>query len=318
MSAQGLLPAYLVVGEDKLKRKTVLDRLRGRLNEGLIAFNLDERKASPDLDPTELAVSLSTLPVGDAFRLVIVHDAHLLAKAVSETIVSYLRNPNPDCVLCVVADKLAKNTRLYKALAGVGKSSVIECPVIAPRNLTAHVAKHARALRINIDQAAVRELVSRVGDDTLLLDRQLRTLGAQFPSQRIGVAEVEANVARTAEVKPWEFIDCVAAGDARRAFELLNHMQNPSYVALLTLLTRLVRELVAAKALAARGQSGRLAAELGKQDWQVKSHARDQRRFTMAQLESCLAACATCERELKSGTDDVGAFTRLVITLCRP
>lgn len=319
MAAPKLLAAYLIVGGDQLKRETAMSRLKARMDPGLAAFNLDERTASADLDPTDIAISLNTLPMGDGFRLVLLHDANKLPKPVSETIISYLENPNPGCVLCLDCETLAKNTRLYKAVARVGKRSVIDCTPIKARDLPAYLIKHAAAKGLSLDARAAAELISRVGDNTTLLDRQLTTLGEVCATPGIiTVQDVENNVARTAEVKPWEFLDKVAAGDKRRAIELYRHMQNPSHIALLTLLTRRVRELVCARALADRGQANRLAAELGKQAWQVRSVSQAARRFSMTQLQSCLASCAKCERDLKSGADGETTFLRLVLTICDP
>ena len=92
-AAPALLPAYLVVGGDQLKRETATKRLKARLDQAMAVFNLDERTASDNIDPTDIAISLNTLAVGDGFRLVLLHDANLLPKAVQETIISYLDNP---------------------------------------------------------------------------------------------------------------------------------------------------------------------------------------------------------------------------------
>jgi DNA polymerase-3 subunit delta len=314
-----LLPAYLVVGADQLKRETAVTRLKARLDQGLAAFNLDERTASSDMDPTDIAISLNTLPLGESFRLVLIHDANKLPKPVSETIVSYLTNPNPGCVLCLVAETLAKNTRLYKAVAKVGKRSVIDCTPLKTRDLPSYLMKHAQAMGIMLDARAAAELVSRVGESTVLLDQQLKTL-REICAQtgRIELRDVETHVARTAEVKPWEFLDKVASGDSRRALELYRHMQNPSHLALLTLIVRRVRELICARSLMDRGQERGVAQALGRQEWQVRSVVQAARRFSVSQLVDVLAACATCERELKGGADGETSFLRLVLFICNP
>ena len=318
MKQNKLLPAYLVVGEDQLKRETAVSRLKARVDDGFAAFNIDERTAAPDLNPTDVAISLNTLPVGSGFRLVLVHDANRLPKAVSETIISYLENPNPECVLCLVATALAANTRLYKAVARVGKSSVIKCAPLSARELPAYVIKHAAAKGLVIDASAARELISRVGEDTVMLDRQLDTLKDTCQNAgRITLADVESCVARTAEVKPWEFLDAVSAGNATRALELYRHMQNPSHLALLSLLTRRVRELICARSLIDRGNAAGVAKELGRQAWQVRSVVQSARRFTPERLSQCLAKCAECERALKSGSDAQTSFVDLVIYISR-
>lgn len=315
MAGSGLLPAYLIVGVDQLKRETAMRRLKGRLEQGLEAFNLDERTAGPGIEPAELLTSLNTLPMGSGFRLVLIHEADKLAKPVSEAIISYLGNPNPDCVLCLEAESLSKGTRLYKALAKVGRQSVITCDAIKPRDLPAYVVKLAKSLGISIDQRAAQELVSRAGEDTTLLERTIRSLGEQCGAT-IRLADVEQNVARTAEVKPWEFLDKASAGDARRALELYRHMQNPSHLALVSLLTRRVRDLICARSLYDRGQQSQIASALGRQEWQVRNLVQSARRYTPEQLKACLEACATCERELKGGVDGEASFIKLVLFIC--
>ena len=83
MAQRTLLPAYLIVGEDELKSRTALARLKGRLDEGLAAFNLDEHAASSALEAQAVLISLNTLPVGDGFRLVVIERAERISKAVS-------------------------------------------------------------------------------------------------------------------------------------------------------------------------------------------------------------------------------------------
>ena len=152
-----------------------------------------------------------------------------------------------------------------------------------------------------------------------MLDRQLSTLTELCGGTgRITVADVEAYVTRTAEVKPWEFLDKVAAGDVVRALELYRHMQNPSHIALLSLLTRRVRELICARSFMDRGQTAHIASELGRQEWQVRSVVQSARRFTAEQLSQCLMRCAQCERELKSGSDAETSFVGLVLFICSP
>ncbi len=52
MASAKLLPAYLVVGPDEVKRTAAQDRLKARLEaSGLAAFNLDERDMTKPQEP---------------------------------------------------------------------------------------------------------------------------------------------------------------------------------------------------------------------------------------------------------------------------
>ena len=316
-TTSGLLPAYLIVGADDLKRRQATTRLKGRLDQSFSAFNLDEHVAASDLEAQDIISSLNTLPLGDAFRLVMIERADKLPKPVSEAIIVYLKDPNPACVLCLVAESLPKNTRIYKAVAKVGNKAIVDCPPKKRWELPPLVVRMARAYGVTMDQNAATELVSRVGESTTMLDAQLKVLSEYCRDAGvITVADVERHVVRTAEVKPWDFLDAVSQRDAAKALTLYRLMQNPSQVALCSLLTGRLRELICAKALDARGQGSALASELGKQAWQVKNHLGWSRRFAAGALERGLIACAQCERALKSGSDPDVTFTELVVTVC--
>lgn len=314
-----LLPAYLIVGADELKRDAAVRRLRSHVPADMADFNLDELDGASLEEPGQLISSAQTMPFCADFRLVIVNGAGELAKPVSEAVVSYLADPNPQCVLCLVAEKLAKNTRLYKAVAKVGPHSVIDCAPLKRWELPPYVAKLAQKRGLSMDNAAAQELVERVGESTVALDNQIATL-AQLVGDagRITLADVEANVAQIAEVSPWAFADAVCERNAPRAMEMLNLMKAPSLVFLHSVLVGRLRELICAKSLDARGAAGGLARELGRQSWQVKNHVRWSRAFGEEELVELLGQAAVCERALKGSQDSEAAFARFVLAMASP
>lgn len=311
-----LLPAYLIVGADELKRDAAVRRLRSHVPADMADFNLDELDGASLEEPGQLISSAQTMPFCADFRLVIVNAAGELAKPVSEAVVSYLADPNPQCVLCLVAEKLAKNTRLYKAVAKVGPRSVIDCAPLKRWELPPYVVKLAQKRGLSMDNAAAQELVERVGESTVALDNQIATL-AQLVGDagRITLADVEANVAQIAEVSPWAFADAVCERNAPRAMEMLNLMKAPSLVFLHSVLVGRLRELICAKSLDARGAASGLARELGRQSWQVKNHVRWSRAFGEEELVELLGQAAVCERALKGSQDSEAAFARFVLAM---
>ena len=314
-----LLPAYLIVGADELKRDAAVRRLRSHVPADMADFNLDELDGASLEEPGQLISSAQTMPFCADFRLVIVNGAGELAKPVSEAVVSYLADPNPQCVLCLVAEKLAKNTRLYKAVAKVGPHSVIDCTPLRRWELPPYVVKLAQKRGLSMDNAAAQELVERVGESTVALDNQIATL-AQLVGDagRITLADVEANVAQIAEVSPWAFADAVCERNAPRAMEMLNLMKAPSLVLLHSVLVGRLRELICAKSLDARGAASGLARELGRQSWQVKNHVRWSRAFGEEELVELLGQAAVCERALKGSQDSEAAFARFVLAMASP
>ena len=320
MAETNLLPAYLVNGEDELKRETVLKRLRARMDKlGDMDFNSDAFDGETALGG-DIVAACNTMPFAAEARLVVVRNADALKKADSEALVEYLAEPSSTTVLAVVARKLAKNTRLYKALAAMGKQAVIDCTPKKAYELPKTVRGMAVSHGITMSDAGARRLVELVGENTVHLDAEIKKLAlAHAGGQPIGPAEVEALVTRSAEVKPWDFTAAFAARDTAECVNLLGKMESASPYALIGMCVTRLRELIAAHALAARGQGGakELAAYLKQPEWRVKNHPAWARRWTAGELRRALITARDAERAMKSGTDPHDAFKDWMLSVLR-
>ena len=307
--SQKLLPAYLAVGEDALKRRTVLERLRKRVAEyGDLEFNHDEFDGDR-ASGSDIAVACNTLPFASEIRLVEVARAEKLGKQDADVVCAYLAAPNESTVLVLSAEKLAKNTRLYKAVAAIGKTAVIDCAPMKRYELVRALRSMAVGHGITMTESAAEMLVSYVGEDTVRLDSELRKLAlAHTGSDPVTQREVEGLVARTSEAKPWELVDAFSARDAKACLRLLPLLTSASPYALIGMCTNRLRELACAKSLDARGEGGQLAATLGVPAWRVKNHLAWARGYSEAELKKAFATARDCERAMKSGTDAQDAF----------
>lgn len=314
MAEGSLLPGYLIVGADELKRSTAIARMRARLEKsGMADFNLDERDMARDPEIDDIIASLNTLPMGADFRLVILTNCDRLGKMVSEPLVEYFADPSPSTVCLVVAEKLAKNTRLYKAMAKLGSKAVIDCAPKRAWELPKQVISMANAYGKGMSQAAAEELVSRAGENTRLLDNELKRLAQQVMAPMIELADIERLVVRTAEAKPWGLLDAVSDRDLPRALEYLELQPEKSEIRLYSLLVGRIRELIVAKSLDARGAGRELASTLKVQSWQVKNHLRWARKYKMAELVDALSAAAELELALKGSKDSALALRMWIV-----
>lgn len=320
-----LLPAYLVMGSNEVKRDETLSRIKARLDPGLAAFNLDEIEADGATDPEVLRMSLNGMPMGDAFRLVIVHGADKLSKDVLAMLSGYLDDPNPTTVLMLVCGDLPKTSKFlkcaaYKKISKLGKTAIIDCTPEKAWKLPDFLVKNVadKKFHIRLDRNAAEELVKRSGTSMQLLQNEIQQL-SQFAAEpgHIKLSDVRAHITRTAEVTPWEFADAVSKRDAKEALSLLWQMHLDSYLGILSYLTDRIRELICARCLDARGDGARLADELHKQSWQVRNHIQWSRRFTEAELVHDLAVCARCDRALKSGADADTAMVEAIVEICQ-
>ena len=304
-----LLPAYLIVGEDELKRRTVLERLRKRVAQaGDLDFNHDEFDGA-NARGDAIVQACNTLPFASDLRLVEVSQADKLAKQDSEAIVDYLAHPNAATVLALTCEKLAKNTRLYKSASGVGKGAVIDCAPMKRFELIRALRSMAVGHGFTMTESGATRLVELVGEDTVALDSELKKLTlAHDNDDPITERDIEALVTRTAEAKPWELVDAFAARDAKQCLVLLPLLTSSSPYALIGMCTMRLRELSCAKSLEARGESGNLASTLKVPSWRVKNHVRWAAGFTESELKRAFSTARDCERAMKSGVDPEDAF----------
>lgn len=317
MAASALLPAYLIVGADEYKRSRAIERMKARLEKsGMVEFNLDERDMTRDPAIDDIIASLNTFPMGSDFRLVILDGCDRLPKAVSEPLVEYFADPSPTTVCLVVANTLAKNTRLYKAIAKIDKKAVVDCTPKKTWEMPKQVVSMARAHGKTIGLPAAEALVSRAGEQSRMLDNELKRLSQMVEGPEITLADVERLVMRTAEVKPWDFLNAVSARDLPRALELLRLQPERSEVRLFSLLVTRLRELIVARALDSRGAGRELASTLGVQSWQVKNHLTWARRYTADELVDALRAAVDVEAALKGSGDSALALQMWVIQIC--
>lgn len=304
------------MGSDELKSSRAVERMRARLGKsGMVEFNLDERDMTKDPQVDDIVASLNTFPMGAEFRLVILTNCDKLPKAMSEPLVEYFANPSPTTVCLVVATTLAKNTRLYKAIKKLGDKAIIDCAPKKTWEMPPQVVKMAAAHGKAMGLPAAEALVARSGENTRMLDNELKKLASMVTGSEITLSDIERHVMRTAEVKPWEFLNAVAARDLVRSLELLKLQPAKSEVRLWSLLVTRLRELIIAKSLDTRGQGSQLATTLGVQGWQVKNHLSWARRWRMDELLEALSQAIEVELALKGSRDSELALRMWVISM---
>lgn len=312
-----LLPVYLIAGEDELKRETVMKRLHARLSKmGDLSFN-SETFSALTCTGEEVVTAANTLPFASEVRLVEVHEVEKLKKTDSEMLIDYLKEPCQTTVLALVGQKLAKNTRLYKAIAAFGKNAVIDCAPFARKDLGNAVRSMAVGHGIALTQGASATLIDLVGTNTVALDAELKKLAlAHRGTDPVNENEVLSLVSRTAEIKPWEFVDAFAARNGKRCVYLL-HRMDVSPFALLAMCTTRIRELITVKALAQRGQQASAAKVLKMPDWRLKNHRVWARGFSMSELVEALRSARDAEQSMKSGSNQQDAFVFWLLNVCR-
>ena len=325
-SSNSFLPVYLVVGEDALKRAAVLKKLRSRIAElGDLSFNSDELDAE-FVEEGLVVSSCNTMPFASDVRLVYVRNADKLGKFDVDALVDYLKSPCSTTVLALEAEKLAKSTRLFKAVAVYGDKAVIECAALKKADLPKTVRAMAVGHGVTFTEAAARLLVDLVGENTVHLDNEVRKIALSHRGDNpVGEDEVRSLTSRTTEVKPWEFVDAFSARNLHKCMLLLGRMESVTPHALIAMCVNRLRELLCAKSLSRRGSCNQasLAKALSSYggrsvpDWRVKNHIAWSRQFTARELRAALIGARDAEQAMKSGANPDDVFLDWLIKVLK-
>jgi len=253
-------------------------------------------------------------------RLVVVRDVDRMAADELKLLAAYAGNPNPTTTLVLVAAKLARNSRLYKAVAALEGVAEYKAPSKRdyPKVVVEMFAEHGK--RAGYDAAEV--LVRAVGYDLQRLSTEVEKVVAFTGDEAtLSRAEVEQVMSTTAPTSVWDFLDALGSRDAKEAMRLLSNLvsEGETVYAILPRATARLRELISTRALMDRGEGSvaSLARALGRPEWQVRALPRQAERFTHRELADALRSAARADGEMKTSRDPRLAFERWVLSICR-
>jgi DNA polymerase III delta subunit len=168
------------------------------------------------------------------------------------------------------------------------------------------VRKRARALEVDLDETAVRELAFLGGDDLRRLDNEIRKLSAAVPDRAITRADVrELVVGREQSV--WSLLDALTERRPERALRALRvlYAQGEAPEALVARdMGPLYRRLLVAKELSLTDRQTRArvdVAALGLNPRSLPRLTEQAERFDRQELEHALELLLEVDRQMKTG-----------------
>jgi DNA polymerase-3 subunit delta len=315
-----LKSVYLIYGSEELLLERAVKRLRDRLAAVAdLDFNLeafDGGATSSD----EIVNAANTMPFMSDRRLVIVRDVDKLDAAALEALAAYARDPAPSTCLVLVATKVARNSKLYRAVAATGVAYEYAAPKRS--EYAGEVVKLLRERGKRISHGAAQQLVDLVGRDLRRLDSEADKLAAYVgETAEVTAAAVSQAVAAGAAASVFELADAVGERDTREALRVLRRLlqAGESPLGIHAMLARHVRALVGARALVARGMSpDAMAPEIGMAPWLARNAARQASRYEPAELARSLAGLADAEEQMKTSSADAGlVLERWIVATAR-
>ena len=259
-------PAYLIHGDDHGRIAERRARLRAVAESasGQTGVELLEGDACT-ADAVAGALTAMTFALGR--RFVIADGVERWKDADVAAVAAAMEGMDPDALTVAFfarEDSRAKApAALHKAVDAAGGQIAAE-NVLNRRALPGWIVDQASNLGITIDKPAAKALLAQVGDRQQRLLRELEKLALEHgPGATIGIDEVHASCASSAERKSWDLADALVAGNAEQALRLLLELrqQGERLPSLQYQIVRRVREaLTIAEGLAA----GKPAAQVRK------------------------------------------------------
>lgn len=316
-------PAYLIRGDDhgRIAERRARLRALAEAESGSGGVEVHEGEAAT---PAAVADALRAMTFAVGRRFVIVDGVERWRDSdVERDLAPVLAAMPPDTTAAFFAREEGRTrapAKLAAAITAAGGDVSVE-EQVKPKELPRWVVAHAQRLGIQLDGAAAQALVAHVGDRQQRLARELEKLALEYgEGAHIGVEEVDAVAASSAERSVWSLVDSIVAGDREasvRAFLELRS-QGEALARLIPLIARRLRDvLLIARALEAGEPVARIKEQLGGSGWAAERRIKEARGADPEALARALEALAQLEldtrgaSELSEDTDALLALTRM-------
>jgi DNA polymerase-3 subunit delta len=310
-------PAYLVHGDDHGRIGERRARLRevAEAESGASGMELFEGDAAT---PDAVAGALQAMTFAIGRRFLIVDGVERWKEAeTKEIVVPALAGIAPDTTIAFFAreDGRAKAPKaLHDAVRAAGGDIAAE-ETLKAKDLPRWLVGEAKRLHVELDGAAAQALVGHVGERQQRLLRELEKLVIELgPGARIGVEDVDAVAADSAEHQVWGFVDALVGRDGptavRRFVEL--RAQGEAIPRLIPLMARRVREVLGFAARLEAGESPvQIKASAKGNPWAIDRRLKEARAADPDALRAALVALADLELATRGGNeldDDTNAL----------
>jgi DNA polymerase III subunit delta len=307
-------PAYLVHGDDHGRIGERRARLRAiaESESGSGGVELFEGDAST---PEAVALALNAMTFAVGRRFLIVDGVERWKDAdVQDTLAPVLSAMPPETTVAFFGredGRVKVPPNLAAVVEGAGGDIAVEA-TLKPRELPRWLASEAGRLGLTLEGAAAQALIAQVGDRQQRLLRELDKLALEHgEGAHLGVEEVEAVAAPSAERQVWGLVDALVARDreaSTRAFLELR-AQGETLPRLVPLMARRVRDVLAIATRLEAGESlAQVKGSLRMSSWAADRRIKEARATEVDALRRALEALS--ELELASrGQSELGDDT---------
>jgi DNA polymerase-3 subunit delta len=240
VAGRKLRPAYIFIGDEVFFR----DQCRQALLEHLVPADLRDFSLH-DLDLSEASLaevldSARTPSLMAPFQVFFVRGIKNLYGRGSHAeefaaIEAYVKDPNPDAVLILVADHISipadarrmdlqDRDRYQRIRDTLGEyCGWVELARVEENDGMRWVIEHGQKQGVKVEQDAARELIDALGADMMMVSRELEKLVLYAGEKKqITLGDVETMVLAAKQRSLYELTDAISAKDKARALAVLD------------------------------------------------------------------------------------------------
>jgi DNA polymerase-3 subunit delta len=334
ITRKGLVPLYLVIGEEPYFRDQALTVIHGVVRSSSDIDKGDEPSAEnvsaefavdvvygDETDASEILGLAAEVSFFSLRRCVFVKWADKLSARNGELLIPYFKNPNDATTLVFAAPKLDGRTKWVQALKK--QAVVVDCAPLFENQRAGWVTQQARELGLQLEAQALEMLSDQANEGLYAVMRELEKLSAYMSDgQRVRVEDVELVRGKPPGISVFDWSEAVAGGDHGRALDIVakNLETGEAPLRMLGAFLWQMRRIWKASALLREGKDqGQAARQAGIPPLRAREFMRQVQQWKEPHLRQAWTALAHADSALKGGraSQPKLILDDLVIRLCQ-
>ena len=305
---------YLLYGEEAFLRRSYKARLRDLITGG------DEMNCAyyegAGIDVSAVIDLAQTLPFFAERRLIIVENSGWFSGKDASAMIQVLDELPETTYLIFCEESIDRRIVFTKKVLEKGFAARLDYQ--SYEDLCRWAVKKAKAADKEMQPAAARLLVERVGNDMNALSNEIDKLLAYRAEERtITAADVEAIGTVRLNDRLFDMVDAAVEGRTRAALDIYGDLLalKEAPLKMMIICGRHLAALMTVKEMIWSGTSDRdIAQAAGLRDFQVKKYRRQERQLSMEKLKTMLDRITELDAAIKTGTVSDQLAVELFIT----
>lgn len=222
---KGLSPFYLLTGQDLLLvdecKLEIIQAARSVGFDEKIEINVNNHTAWEDLFESVQSVGLFS-----AKQIIILNLPDSILVAQQKKLLELLAFSNSDLLFIFHLPKFSKaveKQEWYQQTSG--QLLQINCQTPDITKLPQWIAQRANKMSIALEDEAIQLLAFSYEGNLLALKQSLDLLKLTYPNDKINLNKAKEIVEQSAQFSPFQWVDSLLEGKAKRAIRILNHLK---------------------------------------------------------------------------------------------